>query len=252
MALIRRGRRVYLYQTVRGDSLRKTQYVAYGPEAEALASALHSARLAARHDRLLLRCQRKADIDAILRADAEIDRMCEDIQLLVRAVLIASGFHTHKGQLRRRRPAQQATRVTRVQPRSQSPGPRSQDQSRKAVQAGRPGSAQAASRQSATLEAGRRPRAQGPPDTPSKLSAQHRVRVADSRSQRDHVDPGRTLPTRPRAGSVAQLRVGRIRASSRPFRLPRERLEPPFPGGFRHRMRTRRQKHQQLEKGSGP
>jgi hypothetical protein len=74
--------------------------MACGPEAEALASALHSARVVAPHDRLLLRCQRKADIDAMLLADAEIDRMCEDIQLLVRAILIASGFHTHKGQLR--------------------------------------------------------------------------------------------------------------------------------------------------------
>src|SRR5690242_15804434 len=44
-------------------------------------------------------------------ADAEIDRVCEDIQLLVRAVLIASGLHTHKGQLRRRRYAQPVRRV---------------------------------------------------------------------------------------------------------------------------------------------
>src|SRR5215467_9092704 len=103
--------------------------------------------------------------------DAEINRVCEDIQLLVRAVLIASGLHTHKGQLRRRRYAKQVTRVRR---RRQSPGRSSQNQSRKPGQTRSRVAAQAASRQPATIEAGRRAYPESSLRPSAEIPAQHR------------------------------------------------------------------------------
>src|SRR5215467_800831 len=103
--------------------------------------------------------------------DAEIDRVCEDIQLLVRAVLIASGLHTHKGQLRRRRYTQQ---VRRVRARRQSPGCGSQNQSQKPGQTRSRVAAQAASRQPLAMEVARRSCAESPLHAPAELPAQHR------------------------------------------------------------------------------
>jgi hypothetical protein len=103
MALVRRDKRVYLYQTKREAGRRTTRYVARGPEAEALAAVLEAARTAAAQERFSLRQKTQAEIDSMLKLDAEIDRICEGIELLARAILIVAGFHTHKGQLRRKR-----------------------------------------------------------------------------------------------------------------------------------------------------
>ena len=220
MALVRRGNRVYLYQTERRGSLRKTRYVACGPEAEALAYALHTARLVARQDRLLLGRQRNAELDAMLRADAEIDRVCEDIQLLARAILIASGFHTHKGQLRRRRYTQQ---VRASRPRSRSRSVRLQGQSRKPGQ-GRPRSApQAAPRNPAIQEAAKRPCAHGLSSPAAEPRAQHRrqtgVKSRDSRLARS-------------------LQIRRIAATRRAVRrLDRDQMAAPDHRRFRILLR---------------
>jgi hypothetical protein len=84
--------------------------VARGQEAEALAAALDAARTAAALDRLSLQQKTNAETDSMLKLDAEIDRICEGIELLARAILIVAGFHNLKGKLRRKRYGRQTTR----------------------------------------------------------------------------------------------------------------------------------------------
>jgi hypothetical protein len=110
MALVRRDKRVYLYQTERKEGRRTTRYVARGPEAEALAAALEAVRIAAALDRFSLRQKSQAEIGSMVKLDAEIDCICEGIDLLARAILIVAGFHNLKGKLRRKRYGRQTTR----------------------------------------------------------------------------------------------------------------------------------------------
>ena len=127
MALVHRDKRVYLYQTKREAGRRTTRYVARGPEAEALAAALEAVRIAAAQERFSFQQKSQAEIGPMLKLDAEIDRICEGIELLARAILIVAGFHNLKGKLRRKRYGRQARRNRN---RRQSPSAGSQDQSR--------------------------------------------------------------------------------------------------------------------------
>jgi hypothetical protein len=75
-----------------------SDYVGAGEAAEVIATleALHrEQRIAQQHER---RCEQESR-----RAlDTEIDRLGAAIRLLVAAALLASGYHTHKGQWRLR------------------------------------------------------------------------------------------------------------------------------------------------------
>jgi hypothetical protein len=146
--------------------------------------------------------------------------VCEDIQLLVRAILIASGFHTHKGQLRRRRYTQQ---VRTSRPRARSQGPRFQGGSRKPGQARPRSTPQAAPRSLVTLEAAQRPCVHGLSSPAADLRAQHRrqtgVKSRDSLCARS-------------------LQIRRIAATRRAAnRLDRDQM--PAPGHRRFRILLR-------------
>jgi hypothetical protein len=94
----RNGNRYY-YRSVRdGEKVRK-EYVGTGPLA-LLAAETDEAR------RILRELQREQELEELERlreADALVERLFEDVETLIRAVLVAAGYRNHKGEWRMRR-----------------------------------------------------------------------------------------------------------------------------------------------------
>lgn len=101
MAWETRGIRRYLYKSVRTDGKVIRRYLGKGVEAEDLAEQIEQAR-AARTAR------READLADRLRVEETVaiaKQAWKITELVISASLLAYGYHTHKGDWRRRRHA---------------------------------------------------------------------------------------------------------------------------------------------------
>ncbi len=101
MALEKRNGRVYYYKSRRdGEKVRKV-YVGAGDFAH-LAAKLDEAERLRREEEA---AYWKAECERLERSGAFLQELEEVAEVLVRAHLLASGFHQHKGQWRRQRGA---------------------------------------------------------------------------------------------------------------------------------------------------
>ena len=89
----------YYYRSRREGKRVATEYLGRGEAAQTIA------RLDAlqQEQRVLERAAARAEQEAELEIDREIDALGDLARQLTRAVLVASGYHTHKRQWRRRR-----------------------------------------------------------------------------------------------------------------------------------------------------
>jgi hypothetical protein len=96
MAWEKRRRKRYYYTKRRCAGRIESDYVGAGESAQVIAAleALY------REQQSSERHQWQREQESHRAADAEIDRLGADIRRLVAAVLLASGYHTHKGQWR--------------------------------------------------------------------------------------------------------------------------------------------------------
>lgn len=94
----RAGRRYY-YRKRRDGGRVVSEYIGSGPGAEAMATLDDYARLRALQERETWReeVERQRDIDRAL------DEAGDLVRLLTYATLLANGYHTHKGQWRKKR-----------------------------------------------------------------------------------------------------------------------------------------------------
>jgi hypothetical protein len=95
MSLELRGSKFYYYRKRRSGSQVRTSYVAAG---EAALQA-YEADLVARRMRLA----EQAVIKSEARIEREFAAVTKQVALLIRETLKSSGFHSHKGQWRKRR-----------------------------------------------------------------------------------------------------------------------------------------------------
>jgi len=94
----RRGRKYY-YRKRRIGGRVMSEYIGTGPVAEPAAALDESKRQAREEERELFRREQEKQ-----RAiDQEVDRVCRLIQNLTYGTLLVHGFHTHKGEWRKRR-----------------------------------------------------------------------------------------------------------------------------------------------------
>lgn len=94
----RRGRK-YFYRKRRNGGRVVSEYLGAGPDAEAVAALDELQRQAREEQRELFRREREQQ-----RAiDESVDQACHLIRTLVDAVLLLNGYHTHKGQWRKKR-----------------------------------------------------------------------------------------------------------------------------------------------------
>ena len=101
MGLEKRNGRVYYYKSRRdGEKVRKV-YVGAGDFAH-LAAQLDEAERLRREEEV---AYWKAERDNLERSAAFLQELTEAAEVFVRAHLLASGFHQHKGQWRRQRGA---------------------------------------------------------------------------------------------------------------------------------------------------
>lgn len=99
MAWERRQGKKYYYRKRRIDGRVQSEYCGRGPLAEAAAALDELKRQAREEERELFRQERERQ-----RAiDQEVDRVCRLIQNLTYGTLLVHGFHTHKGQWRKKR-----------------------------------------------------------------------------------------------------------------------------------------------------
>jgi hypothetical protein len=95
MSWEQRGNRRYYYRKRREGDRVISEYVGAGELAETAVAIDALEREIRRAER-----QRRAERRAL---DAQIDEVCDLIRALTFAELLVSGYHTHKGQWRRRR-----------------------------------------------------------------------------------------------------------------------------------------------------
>ena len=103
----KRRRKRYYYHKRRCAGRVLSDYVGAGESAELIAT-LHALY---REQRIAERQQWQCERESHRAADAEIDRLGAGIRLLVAAALLASGYHTHKGQWRSRYERQEIDRA---------------------------------------------------------------------------------------------------------------------------------------------
>jgi hypothetical protein len=103
MWLNRRGRK-YFYKSIRVDGQSRKVYVGAGPAAEAAAAEVEQRRLE-RKAVSETRATRRAEVGA---AEGPLDALCDSLDELVAAVLLALGYHRHdRGPWRKRRDPRQ-------------------------------------------------------------------------------------------------------------------------------------------------
>ena len=101
MGLEKRNGRVYYYKSRRdGEKVRKV-YVGAGDFAQVAAKLDEAERLRRKEEAAYW----KAEREHLERSAAFLQELTEAAEVLVRAHLLASGFHQHKGQWRRQRGA---------------------------------------------------------------------------------------------------------------------------------------------------
>jgi hypothetical protein len=101
MAWERRGGRAYYYRSVRVGERVKKEYLGAGEVAEALAQADETIRRV----RELERARGRAEAERLEDLADPVLRLDEAAEVLLRAELVAAGFHRHKGVWRRGRNA---------------------------------------------------------------------------------------------------------------------------------------------------
>ena len=101
MAWERRGGQAYYYRSVRDGSRVKQEYLGAGEVAEAIARSDETIRRAREQERARGRAEAER-LDALAAPVLQID---EAADALLRAALVAAGFHRHKGVWRRGRSA---------------------------------------------------------------------------------------------------------------------------------------------------
>lgn len=94
-----RGNNRYYYHKRREGHRVISEYVGSGPLAE-LASTLDELT---RQEQCLQRERMQRERETIRALDAQVDDVCNSIRLVTYAVLLVAGYHTHKGQWRKRR-----------------------------------------------------------------------------------------------------------------------------------------------------
>jgi len=95
----RRGGGMYYYRKRRQGDRVVSEYVGSGPLAE-LASALDELT---REEQSLQRERMQQEREAIRAVDAHVEDACTVIRLLTYSALLVAGYHTHRGQWRKRR-----------------------------------------------------------------------------------------------------------------------------------------------------
>jgi hypothetical protein len=96
----RNGKRFYYRKRRQGRRV-ISEYIGSGPIAEFMATIVKGER----QDLAAQRMKKKQDFDRVLNEDRELDTACELVRDLTRWILLASGYHAHKRQWRRRRNA---------------------------------------------------------------------------------------------------------------------------------------------------
>lgn len=94
-----RGNHRYYYHKRREGHRVISEYVGSGPLAE-LASTLDELT---RQEQCLQRERMHREGKAIHAGDALVEDVCSSIRLVTHAVLLVAGYHTHKGQWRKKR-----------------------------------------------------------------------------------------------------------------------------------------------------
>jgi hypothetical protein len=94
-----RGNGIYYYRKRRVDGRVVSEYVGIGK----VAHLISQLELIERDKRLTEREGLKAQIEREKASDQQLDQLSAQLDALVRAVLVADGYHTHKGQWRRSR-----------------------------------------------------------------------------------------------------------------------------------------------------
>ena len=94
----RRGKEYYYRKRRIGDRV-VSEYVGTGPDAEAAAALDELKRQTREKERERFRREQEKQ----LAIDQEVDRVCRLIQNLTYGTLLVHGFHTHKGEWRKRR-----------------------------------------------------------------------------------------------------------------------------------------------------
>ncbi len=95
----KRGGKLYYYRKRRVGDRVVSDYIGAGPLAELLAIEDEFER----EEREAQREAWKQERDAILADDKMVDDVVDQVRTLTRAWLLAHGYHTHKGQWRRKR-----------------------------------------------------------------------------------------------------------------------------------------------------
>ncbi len=95
----KRGGKVYYYRKRRVGGRVISDYIGAGPHAELIADLDDLARVEAEAEREAWR----QECDAMLADDQRIDEAGDLVRMLTRAWLLAYGYHTHKGQWRKKR-----------------------------------------------------------------------------------------------------------------------------------------------------
>ena len=95
----RKGKGRYLYLSRRVDGRVTKEYIGKGALAESLSDRLTLARAEHRTARIAAQIENERDTEATI----PLTELCKYPDLLVKATLLTAGFHTHKGQWRRRR-----------------------------------------------------------------------------------------------------------------------------------------------------
>ena len=99
MAWEKRGNQQYYYRKHKIDGHVVSDYIGFGSLAESQSQndqANQQARQAERE-------ARRHEFNQILEQDREIDLTCALIYSLTRTILLATGYHIHKGQWRKKR-----------------------------------------------------------------------------------------------------------------------------------------------------
>lgn len=95
----RRGGGMYYYRKRRQGDRVVSEYVGSGPLAE-LASTFDDLT---REKQSLQRERMQQEREAIRALDAEVEDVCTVIRVLTYAALLVAGYHTHRGQWRKKR-----------------------------------------------------------------------------------------------------------------------------------------------------